>query len=1060
MRNDPLFSKGLSARIGGLSILFILSGAVSAGASGIFAVDTTPEYSLQSSMQQKIIKGKVLDDKGEPVIGASVAVKGAKKGTITNMDGAFAIEVPVNAILRVSFIGYDAQEVRIDASTREMTVRLQENNRSLNELVVVGYGVQRKSDLTGSVASVKANDVLKTVPTGNISDALQGRMAGVSVLSGSGDPSGDNTIRVRGINSISGETGPLIVVDGFIGGSLKTLNPADIQSIEVLKDASATAVYGSRGANGVILVTTKSPDENRMTVSFNAFANFKTVDKYPDILSPYEFAQLANAYGREYNASLGKPAVEYYNAEQLKAFQNGTAGYDYIHNIFRDPAVDQNYELSVAGGGKKTKFLASVRYQGNQGVIKASQNDLYSWRLKVDTKIKKWLDAGINMYGYYNKSSKPRITEYDGLIQQAMYFPNTVAPKDENGNYNNTLAINGGPAYNPMGYIWESNNFNKTLNNHIQGYVQFNILDGLTFRSQLGVYFTNRLNGQVENDNSYYAFKNNKNEAKVVNYWNTGWLNTNTLSYIKEFNKDHRINLTAVFEQSYDDTFNNSGEAFNLSAPDLLGVNALDYSQADLQRVVSSKTIGTLMSGMLRANYVFKNRYMLTASFRADGSSRLVHKWAYFPSVALAWDLKQEKFLRNTDWISQLKLRVGYGSVGNQAVEIYRTFSKMASFVTWNGGTGYKFGRPSANDLEWERNEQYNVGLDFSVLNGRLAFNVDWYNKLSKNVLFEIEQPAFMGFSSQLANSGEIRNRGIEFTISADPVSGKDFRWHSDLTLSHNEGIFTKIPTQNHRQQQAGEFQNQLFQMIEGEKLGTFWGLYADGLWQKETAGSLFTDASGNHKLNGNGQPMTNAEVYNIVPGSQKYVDVNRDGVLNDEDYGKIGCGQPVFNWGWNNTFNYKNFDLSFFMVGFHGFDIYNATHQIGFTTVLGQNVDVVTPMRDWLDRWTETNTDTDVPGFVYAKGNMKVFNSRFVENGSFVKVKSITLGYTLPVSVCARLGISSLRVYASVQNPFIFTSYSGLDPEATLGSPLISGVDWGNYPNSRNYMIGVNFSF
>lgn len=1058
MANNLTFPEGLLRHFECLSLLLLVSPACEVWALG--SENKISEYHVQHLLQQKIVKGKVLDDKGEPVIGASVAVKGSRKGTITNIDGEFTLEVPLNCTLRVSYIGYDAKEFSITPATKELNVRLQENNSSLSELVVVGYGVQRKSDLTGSVASVKANDVLKTVPTGNISDALQGRMAGVSVLSGSGDPSADNTIRVRGINSISGETGPLIVIDGFIGGSLKTLNPADIQSIEVLKDASATAVYGSRGANGVILVTTKTPDENRMTVSFNAFANFKTVDKYPDVLSPYEYAQLANAYGKEYNESQGKAAVQYYDEKQLQAFKDGTAGYDYIHNIFRDPAIDQNYELSIAGGGKKTKFLASVRYQGNQGVIQKSQNDLYSWRLKVDTKIKKWLDAGVNLYGYYNVSSKPRITEYDGLIQQAMYFPNTITPKDEDGNYNNIFAISGSPSYNPMGYIWESNNFNKTLNNRIQGYVQFNIIEGLTFRSQLGVYFTNKLNGTTENDKSYYAFKNNNNRAKVDNYWNTGWLNTNTLSYIKEFNANHRLNLTAVFEQSYDDTFNNTGEAFNLSFPDLLGVNALNYSQSDLQRVTSNKTVGTLMSGMLRANYVFKNRYMLTASIRADGSSRLVHKWAYFPSVALAWDLKQENFLKDVSWISQLKLRVGYGSVGNQAVEIYRTYSKMASIVTWNGGTGYGFDRPSARDLEWERNEQYNVGLDFSILNGRLAFNVDWYNKLSKNVLFEIEQPAFMGFTSQLTNSGEIRNRGIEFTISADPLITKSFKWHSDLTLSHNEGTFTKIPTQNHRQQQAGLYQNQLFQMIEGQKLGTFWGMFADGLWQKETAGTLFVDAQGKHKLNSDGKPMTNAEVYNIRPGAQKYKDVNKDGILNDEDYGIIGCGQPTFNWGWNNTFNYKDFDLSIFMVGFHGFDIYNATDQIGYKQVMGQNIEVVVPKPDLLNRWTETNTNTDIPGFVYSPGNIMAFHSHFVENGSFVKVKSITLGYTLPAKFSNRLSISNLRIYASVQNPFIFTKYTGLDPEATLGSPLITGVDWGNYPNSRNYMIGVNFSF
>ena len=505
-------------------------------------------FAMCVSAQELTVKGTVTDAKGKAIIGASVLVQGTTNGTITDFDGIFNLSnVPSKSNLVISYIGYKSQEIAVNGKT-DFKVVLAEDTEVLDEVVVVGYGVQRKSDLTGSVASVKTSDALKATPTGNISDALQGRMAGVSVLSGSGDPSSDNTIRVRGVNSISGEGGPLVVIDGFIGGSLKTLNPADIQSIEVLKDASATAVYGSRGANGVILVTTKTPSKDHMTVSFNAFANFKTVAEYPDVLSPYEYANLANDFGKEYYASQGLAPKTYYSAEDLEAFKNGTRGFDYVRNIFRDPAIDQNYEMSIAGGGEKTTFLASLRYQGNEGVIKKSENQLYSWRLKVDTQIKKWVKAGMNLYGYYNKSSKPRITEYDGLIQQAMYFPTTIEPKDADGNYNNMFPISGSPTYNPMGFIDEADNSTKTLNNRIQGYVEFKIMDGLTFRSQLGIEFTNKLNGEVENNDSYYAFKNNKNTAKVTNNWNTGWLNTNTLSYIKEFNADHRINATAVFE--------------------------------------------------------------------------------------------------------------------------------------------------------------------------------------------------------------------------------------------------------------------------------------------------------------------------------------------------------------------------------------------------------------------------------------------------------------------------------------------------------------------------------
>ena len=577
-------------------------------------------FATQANAQNLTVTGTVTDNLG-PVIGASIQVEGTSNGCITDIDGNYTLpNVPANATLVFSYIGYQTQKIAVGGKTK-IDVKLAEDSQLLQEVVVVGYGVQRKSDLTGAVASVKAADALKNTPTGNVSDALQGRMAGVSVLSGSGNPTEDNTIRVRGINSITAETGPLVVIDGFIGGSLQSLNPSDIQSIEVLKDASATAVYGSRGANGVLLVTTKNPDKDKLTVSFNAFANIKTVAKYADNLSPYEYANLVNEFGKE---KFGYEDNHYYSAAELEAFKNGTAGFDYSREIFRT-AVTQNYELSIAGGGEKTTFLASLRYQDDKGIIKESDSQIYSWRLKMDTKIKKWLTAGLNIYGHYRNNTAPRITQYDGLIQQAMYFPSTISPKKENGEYNNAF-FDGSPTYNPMGYIWESNNSNKTINNRLQGYVQFNILDGLTFRSQLGVLFDNRLNTSVENEDSYYNYKNKMTQGQSRSYWNTSWLNTNTLSYVKEFNKNHRINATAVFEQSYDNNYNHTSTAYNLDYIDRIGINNLAWSDANLAAIGSDRIINTLMSGMLRVNYVFMNRYMITASIRADGSSRLVHR--------------------------------------------------------------------------------------------------------------------------------------------------------------------------------------------------------------------------------------------------------------------------------------------------------------------------------------------------------------------------------------------------------------------------------------------------
>lgn len=1010
-------------------------------------------FTLQVAAQQtSAITGTVLDNMGESVIGASVLVKGTSIGTITDLDGKFSLaDVPTDGTIVISYIGYVTQEIAVKGQ-RNFAIKLLEDSKTLDEVVVVGYGVQRKSDLTGAVASVKAADALRSTPSGNVSDALQGRMAGVSVLSGSGDPSKDNTIRVRGINSITAEGGPLVVVDGFIGGSLKSLNPSDIQSIEVLKDASATAVYGSRGANGVILVTTRTPNKDKLTVSFNGFVNFKTVAKYPDTLSPYEFANLSNAYGREFNQSQNKPVKEYYNAEQLAAFQNGTAGFDYARGMFNDPAMAHNYELSIAGGGEKTTFLASLRYEGNEGVIKESKNDIFTYRLKVDTKIRKWFKAGMNLYGHFNTSGGPRISQYDGLILQAMYFPNTVDPTDKNGNYNNKFPISGTATYNPMGHINETDNSNQTLSSRLQGYLDFAIADGLTFRTQLGVNFENKLGTDSQNERSYNYAKNSQTTAYARSDWNMGWLNTNTLNYVKEFNKNHRINATGVFEQSYSNNYWHRTDASNLSFADRLGSDALGW--ADQFKGSSNREVTTLMSGMLRANYVFMNRYMITASIRADGSSRLAEKWDYFPSAAVAWDIKQEAFLREVEAIDQLKLRFGYGSVGNQSVAPYRIYSQMVPKPNADGTTSYTAGRPTAPNLKWERNDQINAGIDVSLLNGRFRVSADWYNKLSKDILLELAQPVHMGYPSLLQNAGEIRNTGVEFTIGADLLNSRDWRWHTDVTLAHNKGTFESIPTLDKTQIQGDKFEEQIFKMIEGEKLGTFWGHTYAGVWQEADVKAPFIGADG--KPNG----KTNGEVYAVAPGNARYADTNSDGKINNDDMGIIGNGQPMFNWGWSNNVSFKDFDLSLFIVGFHGFDIYNVTDQIGYNTVPGQNMDNVTPKRDLLNRWTKDNTNTDIPGFVYEKSPVKSFNSRFVENGSFVKVKSITVGYTLPASACKSMGMESLRVYASVQDPFHITKYSGLDPEAAMGSPLTQGVDWGAYPNSRNFLVGLNFSF
>ena len=991
----------------------------------------------QTTLAQSVssIMGKVLDSTGESVIGASVLVKCTTSGTITDIDGNFKLDnVPSNATLVVSYIGYQTQEIPV-AGKKNFTVKLADDTQTLDEVVVVGYGVQRKSDLTGSVASVKGSDVIKSAPAADITSSLQGRLAGVSIVSSSGQPGSSSTIRVRGMNSIQADSGPLVVIDGFIGGSLNSLNPSDIASIEVLKDASATAIYGSRGANGVILVTTRNPEAGKVRVEYSGYVNFKTPYNLPDVMEPGDFARLANEYG----AAL-RPANEdgtpyrFYSDEQIKAFDRGENVYDYVGNIFRDVAIENNHELSISGGSEKTKFLFSGSYNNNQGTAKNSSADTYNYRLKVDTEIKPWLKFGANLWGNYSKSQGPRFSQYRGVLIESLIFPNTILPKDENGNYNNANLT--GPQYNPMGHIWEIDSNGYRYTSRIQGYVDVTILKGLTFRMTQGFTFGDYVARSTYGRDSYTTVMANgdKTSATATSTQNYSWTNQNILSYVKEFNRNHRINATAVFEQMYSDDFIHKTEATGGLVSTIIGAN--NTALGNIMFASGDRTKTTMMSWMGRVNYVFMDRYMLTASWRYDGSSRLNkdNRWEQFPSVALAWNVKQESFLRNVDFLSQLKLRLGYGETGNQAVAAYSEYTKLKATRN-NQSLALSTERIGTPNLRWERTQQWNGGIDFGAFNNRLTVSLDVYHKLSKDVLLEVDAPHYTGFSSRLENAAHILNKGFEITIGADPVSTKDFSWNTNITLSHNRGTIEELYSDKSYMVISGNYENKYFRNVKGQKLGTMWGYVSDGVWKSWE----LADA-----------PKGTAA------GSYKFKDIDGVEGISEDDQTAIGNGQPSFQWGWNNTLTYKNFDLGIFVMGVHGFDIYNYTREARFAS---GGLIALGPNPEWANRWTPENENTDIVGFVNGI-NALTPSSQFVEKGDFVKVKSITLGYSLSNTTLSKAGISKLRVYASIQNPFLFTGYSGIDPEVTLKSPLTSGIDWGYYPNGRNYLIGLNFAF
>ncbi len=976
------------------------------------------------------VKGRVVDTAGESVIGASVLVTGTTIGTITDMDGNFILSnVDPKASLEVSYIGYKALQVKVNGQT-SLTVTLKEDTQALEEVVVVGYGVQRKSDLTGAVTSIKTDDLLKSMPVSDISHALEGRIAGMSVVSGSGAPGTGATIRIRGMNSLKADGGPVVVIDGMIGGSLASLNASDIASIEVLKDASATAIYGASAANGVILVTTRNPEAGKVRVEYSGYVNFKTPYKYPDRLSPGEFADLANAYGQEFYAE----PRQFYTPEEVEGFYNG-GGFDYMKHIFRDVAIEHNHALSVSGGNEKTKFLFSTRFNFNDGIANNTDAQNANYRLKVDSEIRSWLKAGFNLWGNYSKSKGGRFTQYRGLLIEGLTMPTTIMPTDEDGNYNN-LDVTGQARYNPMGMINEIDVDGYTYTSRLQGYVDVKLVDGLSFRMNQSVIFGNTWSGSTNNEKSYGAWADGGQTAASTTFKPSySWNNQNILSYVKEFNRNHRINATLVFEQSHSNSMQQKVNVKELYST-LIGYNNTGYASKIIS-VPGDRQKTSSMAALARVNYVLMDRYMLTASWRYDGSSVLAsgNKWEQFPSVALAWNAKQENFLQNVDFLSQLKVRVGYGQVGNSGVSAYSEYTEVNPGFLPDGNVFFSVSRLGQPDLKWERTEQWNVGLDLGFFNNRLTATVDLYRKNTNDMLLDVNAPLYTGFSSRLKNAGSMLNKGYEIAIGADPVVGKDFNWNTTLTLSQNQAIIEDLDKEYIT---LSGYEGAHYRYFQGRRIGTIYGYVCEGVWTTEEAAKA---------------PAT----MKAVPGTYRFKDLTGDGAITEEDQTVIGNGQPRFQWGWNNSFRYKDFDLSFMISGVHGFDIYNKTHEMRIAS--GGNV-ALSPNPELLNRWTpENDVNTHIPGFV-PQTNALTPSSEFIEKGSYVKFKNITLGYTLPKNATQKLHISNLRVYASLQNPFLITSYSGMDPEVALKSPLTPGIDYGYYPNGRNYLLGLNLAF
>ncbi len=989
------------------------------------------------SQSRKQITGSVQNVQGNPLIGVSILETGTSNGTITDMNGTYSLNISsTNATLRFSYIGYEEQLIKIQGRN-VINVKMNEETSNLDEVVVVGYGVQRKSDLTGAISSINAAETLKKMPAAQVADLLQGRIAGLSIVNSSGAAGAAPTLRVRGVNSIKADGGPLVVIDGFPGGNLSAINPADIKSIEVLKDASSTAIYGSRGANGVILITTKSPKEGKLSVDYNGYVVAGTPADKPSIMPVNEFARMANDWNQAY---YGK---DLYTERQITNFTNGYDTYDYMGNIINDYAISHSHDISIKGGNDKMSFLFSTQYIHNKGIAGHSTNDRWNYRLKVDANITKKLKFGANFYGMINSAAGNNFSGQYSLLTLAQQFPQTVLPYDKEGNLTQGTIDNTG-IYNPIGFIDEqkrNNNEDMTFNNWLQAYISYEIIPGLTFRNEQQINIGNRFYGTTSSKQSMNGFLKGKSLATYYDANSWGWRMTNTLNYTKELNKNNRINATIGVEESLSRSYIMRQTAEGLTSESIGWKNMMLAETSKLEDNEVSKT--TAISYFGRINYVLMNRYMATVTFRRDGSSLLSydHRWDNFPSFSLAWNLKEESFLKNINSLDQLKLRYGYGVSGNQAVAAYSAYTQYDATIG-NGQIAYTL-VPGNPILKWEKTHQHNYGVDAAFLNGRISFTFDYYDKKTKDAINTVVLPADTGLSSGLRNAAEISNKGFEITLGITPITAKDFYWKADISLAHNKAKIEKLGDIDSDFMEIGTgWGNSFYRYFVGEPIGAIYGLQSTGVWSTEEY---------------NNPDIKKPTSPTVRPGSYKYVDQNDSGTIDADDYVIIGNGQPKFNWGMNNSFTYKNFDLNIFLIGFHGFDIYNYPR--------ARLTSSLSPFPELAERWIAgKNENAIIAGFGKDRDAITspetVASSTFIEKGDFVKLKSITLGYNFSKGLLSKINLSAARVYFSIKNVCTITKYSGNDPELSISNPLRPGLDMGTYPSQREYLLGLNVSF
>ncbi|CAM4241288.1 TonB-dependent receptor [Zobellia roscoffensis] len=991
--------------------------------------------SLLIAPYQQTVSGIVTDADGIPLPGANIVEKGTSNGVTADFDGNFSIEVSdKNAILSISYIGYTTKDIVVEG-TAPITVQLQPDAAKLEEVVVVGYGTQRKTDLTGAIATVKSEDFTQ----GANYDAVQllnGAASGVNVSQVSSAPGAGLKVQIRGAGSINSDNSVLFVVDGLPGVDPSSLSPGDIESIDVLKDASSAAIYGTRAASGVVLITTKKGKAGKTSLSYSTYTGFQSVAKSLDVLGANDYADLVNFR-----------SADTYSPEQIAGFGAGT---DWQDELFQNATV-QNHQISLSGGNEKGNYYLGLNYFDQDGIVKSSSSQKYNIRLNVQSRPLENLLISAN--ANFTRQTNNEIlfsnsaNENAGPINSAIQFDPTLSSAlDENGRYfrNASIALD-----NPLALIYGIDN--QTVLNRFYASINtdYEVVKNVTASLRLGGE-SNTSRADMYRSRATLSGLAQGGIGTIESIEQTHWLVEALLKYSNTFNENHNFSIFGgvTFEEFLNRSFSANSEGF---LSDVTATNLLQSGNGDLNDDVTSGKQKNQLNGFIgRATYDYKGKYLLTASFRVDGSSRFSpdNKYAFFPSASLGWRVSQEPFLVESNTVSNLKLRLGYGELGNQGINNFETRQTLISQS--NNGSNSVFGGSVAQgvvaarlpnpDLKWETTTEINVGIDYGFLNNRISGSVDLFKRKTSDQLFNKPLPSVVGFTNVRTNLGEVENSGVDFNVNTININKDDFQWTTGITMSFLKNEVTMLPdfTEEIIGGNIGTFIQQYTVVREGAPLQSFYGYEIDGIFQV-------------------GDDIANSPTPDFLSGQPRFIDQDGDGDVDADDRVVLGDPFPDFSFGFNNNFKYKNLSLEIFLQGVQGIESLdaNVTESLYPTNSARNSIS-----KYYNERWTPENPSNTLPSGENPSqyGGARAINSLTITDASFIRLKNITLGYNIPLKDTFR--ISSLGLYAAVDNLFTITDFEGYDPDASAEGTGVERSSYNSYPLARTIRLGLDIKF